>query len=146
MTPCDTIIKTAVEEKADFIGCSGLITPSLDEMVHVAKEMQRNGLKIPLLIVRIRSGGATTSKTHTAVKIAPRYSGPVIHCLDASKSVVVCSALTDKTTRDAFLADISEEYEEVRQEHYETLKDRRFTAIDVARTKALRIDFDKFAP
>ncbi|CAJ0605149.1 unnamed protein product [Cylicocyclus nassatus] len=141
MTPCETIIKTAIEEKADFVGCSGLITPSLDEMVHVAKEMQRNGLKIPLLI-----GGATTSKTHTAVKIAPRYSGPVIHCLDASKSVVVCSALTDKTTREAFLADIIEEYEEVRQEHYETLKDRRFTPIDVARSKALRVDFDEFPP
>ncbi|EYC10514.1 hypothetical protein Y032_0055g2596 [Ancylostoma ceylanicum] len=141
MTPCEVIIKTAIEEKADFIGCSGLITPSLDEMVHVAKEMERNGLKIPLLI-----GGATTSKTHTAVKIAPRYSNPVIHCLDASKSVVVCSALSDATTRDAFLADISEEYEEVRQEHYESLKDRRFTAIDVARSKALHIDFDKFAP
>ncbi|KAK6738434.1 hypothetical protein RB195_020504 [Necator americanus] len=141
MTPCEVIIKTAIEEKADFIGCSGLITPSLDEMVHVAKEMQRNGLKIPLLI-----GGATTSKTHTAVKIAPRYDSPVIHCLDASKSVVVCSALTDKTTKDAFIADIKEEYEEVRQEHYESLKERRFTAIDVARSKALRIDFNKFAP
>ncbi|KAL6735814.1 hypothetical protein Aduo_006221 [Ancylostoma duodenale] len=141
MTPCEVIIKTAIEEKADFIGCSGLITPSLDEMVHVAKEMERNGLKIPLLI-----GGATTSKTHTAVKIAPRYSNPVIHCLDASKSVVVCSALSDETTRDAFLADINEEYEEVRQEHYESLKERRFTAIDVARSKALHIDFDKFAP
>uniref|UniRef100_A0A0N4X719 Methionine synthase n=1 Tax=Haemonchus placei TaxID=6290 RepID=A0A0N4X719_HAEPC len=108
MTPCETIIKTAIEEQADFIGCSGLITPSLDEMVHVAKEMQRCGLKIPLLI-----GGATTSKTHTAVKIAPRYQSPVIHCLDASKSVVVCSSLTDKTTRDAFIADLSEEYEAV---------------------------------
>ncbi|VDM47587.1 unnamed protein product [Toxocara canis] len=84
MTPCEKIISTAINEKADFIGCSGLITPSLDEMVHVAREMQRAGLSIPLLI-----GGATTSKTHTAVKIAPRYSGPVIHCLDASKSVVV---------------------------------------------------------
>ncbi|EPB73168.1 5-methyltetrahydrofolate--homocysteine methyltransferase [Ancylostoma ceylanicum] len=153
MTPCEVIIKTAIEEKADFIGCSGLITPSLDEMVHVAKEMERNGLKIPLLIgkfpttvPKFAKGGATTSKTHTAVKIAPRYSNPVIHCLDASKSVVVCSALSDATTRDAFLADISEEYEEVRQEHYESLKDRRFTAIDVARSKALHIDFDKFAP
>lgn len=84
MTPCEKIIQAAIDEKADIIGCSGLITPSLDEMVHVAKEMQRRGLKIPLLI-----GGATTSKTHTAVKISPRYTAPVIHCLDASKSVVV---------------------------------------------------------
>uniref|UniRef100_A0A7I4Y8N2 Methionine synthase n=1 Tax=Haemonchus contortus TaxID=6289 RepID=A0A7I4Y8N2_HAECO len=141
MTPCETIIKTAIEEQADFIGCSGLITPSLDEMVHVAKEMQRCGLKIPLLI-----GGATTSKTHTAVKIAPRYQSPVIHCLDASKSVVVCSSLTDKTTRDAFIADLSEEYEAVRQEHYESLKDRRFTSLPTARTKRLVVDFDKFPP
>ncbi|VDM64843.1 unnamed protein product [Angiostrongylus costaricensis] len=102
----------------DFIGCSGLITPSLDEMVHVAKEMQRNGLTIPLLI-----GGATTSKTHTAVKIAPRYGNPVIHCLDASKSVVV-----------------------VRREHYDSLKDRRFTTIDAARLKKVHVDFVKFPP
>uniref|UniRef100_A0A158PCM0 Methionine synthase n=1 Tax=Angiostrongylus cantonensis TaxID=6313 RepID=A0A158PCM0_ANGCA len=95
MTPCDVIIKTAIEEKADFIGCSGLITPSLDEMVHVAKEMQR---------------GATTSKTHTAVKIAPRYGNPV------------------------------------RQEHYESLKDRRFTTIDAARLKKVHVDFVKFPP
>ncbi|WKX97383.1 hypothetical protein Q1695_013215 [Nippostrongylus brasiliensis] len=141
MTPCEVIIKTAIEEKADFIGCSGLITPSLDEMVHVAKEMQRNGLNIPLLI-----GGATTSKTHTAVKIAPRYKNPVIHCLDASKSVVVCSSLSDKETRDAFIADINEEYEQVRQEHYESLKERRFTAIETARSKKLMVDFSKYPP
>ncbi|KAK5966664.1 5-methyltetrahydrofolate-homocysteine methyltransferase [Trichostrongylus colubriformis] len=141
MTPCETIIKAAIEEKADFIGCSGLITPSLDEMVHVAREMQRNGLKIPLLI-----GGATTSKTHTAVKIATRYESPVIHCLDASKSVVVCSSLTDETTRDAFITDIAEEYEEVRQEHYESLKDRRFTPLAVARAKRLLVDFEKLPP
>uniref|UniRef100_A0A1I7XF42 Methionine synthase n=1 Tax=Heterorhabditis bacteriophora TaxID=37862 RepID=A0A1I7XF42_HETBA len=122
----------------NFIGCSGLITPSLDEMVHVAKEMQRNGLTIPLLI-----GGATTSKTHTAVKIAPRYSFPVIHCLDASKSVVVCSSLNDETTKDAFIQDINEEYEE---EHYESLKDRRFTSLDNARNKMLHVDWKNFIP
>ncbi|RCN28390.1 putative 5-methyltetrahydrofolate--homocysteine methyltransferase [Ancylostoma caninum] len=132
MTPCEVIIKTAIEEKADFIGCSRLNTPLL-----AAMDVSHG---------RCYLGGATTSKTHTAVKIAPRYSNPVIHCLDASKSVVVCSALSDETTRDAFLADISEEYEEVRQEHYESLKERRFTAIEVARSKALHIDFDKFAP
>ncbi|KAI4903608.1 hypothetical protein NFI96_030500 [Prochilodus magdalenae] len=85
MVPPDRILKEAVERKADVIGLSGLITPSLDEMIHVAKEMERLGMKTPLLI-----GGATTSKTHTAVKIAPRYSCPVIHVLDASRSVVVC--------------------------------------------------------
>uniref|UniRef100_A0A8B9FMD5 Methionine synthase n=1 Tax=Amazona collaria TaxID=241587 RepID=A0A8B9FMD5_9PSIT len=92
MTPCDKILRAAVENKADIIGLSGLITPSLDEMIFVAKEMERLAIKIPLLI-----GGATTSKTHTAVKIAPRYSAPVIHVLDASKSVVVCSQLLDET-------------------------------------------------
>ena len=91
MTPCETIIKSAIENKANFIGCSGLITPSLDEMVHVAKEMQRQNLQIPLLI-----GGATTSKTHTAVKISPRYHSPVVHCLDASKSVVVVGLLEEE--------------------------------------------------
>ncbi|XP_045393230.1 methionine synthase isoform X2 [Lemur catta] len=84
MTPCDKILKAAIDHKADIIGLSGLITPSLDEMIFVAKEMERLAIKIPLLI-----GGATTSRTHTAVKIAPRYSAPVIHVLDASKSVVV---------------------------------------------------------
>ena len=88
MVPCDVIIKTAIAEKADIVGLSGLITPSLSEMVHVAKEMERVQLSLPLLI-----GGATTSKQHTAVKIAPNYSNPVIHVLDASKSVVVVSCL-----------------------------------------------------
>ncbi|ULU07259.1 hypothetical protein L5515_014902 [Caenorhabditis briggsae] len=141
MTPCENIIKAAIEEKADFIGLSGLITPSLDEMVHVAKEMNRVGLKIPLLI-----GGATTSKTHTAVKIAPRYPHPVVHCLDASKSVVVCSSLSDMTVRDAFLQDLNEDYEDVRQEHYESLKDRRFVALGKTREKKFNIDWNKFSP
>ncbi len=83
MVPCDLILKKAAEVKADFVGLSGLITPSLTEMVHVAKEMERLKMTVPLLI-----GGATTSKQHTAVKIAPQYSNPVIHVLDASKSVV----------------------------------------------------------
>uniref|UniRef100_A0A8B9SCB6 Methionine synthase n=1 Tax=Apteryx owenii TaxID=8824 RepID=A0A8B9SCB6_APTOW len=117
MTPCDKILRAAVENKADIIGLSGLITPSLDEMIFVAKEMERLAIKIPLLI-----GGATTSKTHTAVKIAPRYSAPVIHVLDASKSVVVCSQLLDESLKDDFFEEILEEYEEIRQEHYESLK------------------------
>ena len=86
MVPCERILQTVLEERADILGLSGLITPSLDEMIHVAKEMERLDLKIPLLI-----GGATTSKQHTAVKIAPRYSEPAIHVLDASRSVVVVS-------------------------------------------------------
>ncbi|TMS32651.1 hypothetical protein L596_000465 [Steinernema carpocapsae] len=141
MTPCEKILQAAIDEKADFIGCSGLITPSLDEMVHVAREMQRLNLKIPLLI-----GGATTSKTHTAVKIAPRYKHPVIHCLDASKSVVVCSSLSDEKVREEFLTDIKEDYEEVRQEHYDSLKDRRFITLQDARKRAPKTNWAHFEP
>ncbi|XP_010153693.1 PREDICTED: methionine synthase [Eurypyga helias] len=128
MTPCDKILRAAVENKADIIGLSGLITPSLDEMIFVAKEMERLAIKIPLLI-----GGATTSKTHTAVKIAPRYSAPVIHVLDASKSVVVCSQLLDESVKDDFFEEILEEYEDIRQEHYESLKERRYLTLQQAR-------------
>uniref|UniRef100_H3B9U9 Methionine synthase n=1 Tax=Latimeria chalumnae TaxID=7897 RepID=H3B9U9_LATCH len=136
MTPCDNILRAAVESKADVIGLSGLITPSLDEMIYVAKEMERLGMKTPLLI-----GGATTSKTHTAVKIAPRYSAPVIHVLDASKSVVVCSQLLDENLKDDYFEEISEEYEEVRQDHYESLQDRRYLSLEVARNKGLHINW-----
>uniref|UniRef100_A0A8C5X7V1 Methionine synthase n=1 Tax=Malurus cyaneus samueli TaxID=2593467 RepID=A0A8C5X7V1_9PASS len=112
-----TLCMCACKFALDIIGLSGLITPSLDEMIFVAKELERLAFKIPLLI-----GGATTSKTHTAVKIAPQYSAPVIHVLDASKSVVVCSQLLDSSVRDDFFEEILEEYEEIRQEHYESLK------------------------
>ena len=93
MVPCERILQTVLEERADILGLSGLITPSLDEMIHVAKEMERLELKIPLLI-----GGATTSKQHTAVKIAPRYSEPAIHVLDASRSVVVVSFIPARSS------------------------------------------------
>ncbi|XP_065536279.1 methionine synthase isoform X3 [Lathamus discolor] len=136
MTPCDKILRAAVENKADIIGLSGLITPSLDEMIFVAKEMERLAIKIPLLI-----GGATTSKTHTAVKIAPRYSAPVIHVLDASKSVVVCSQLLDESVKDDFFEEILEEYEEIRQEHYESLKERRYLSLQQARRKGFHVDW-----
>ncbi|XP_009706240.1 PREDICTED: methionine synthase-like, partial [Cariama cristata] len=136
MTPCDKILRAAVEHKADIIGLSGLITPSLDEMIFVAKEMERLAIKIPLLI-----GGATTSKTHTAVKIAPRYSAPVIHVLDASKSVVVCSQLLDESVKDDFFEEILEEYEEIRQEHYESLKERRYLSLQQARRKGFHNDW-----
>ncbi|XP_078504700.1 methionine synthase [Lissotriton helveticus] len=141
MTPCDKILRTAIESNADIIGLSGLITPSLDEMIFVAKEMERLAIKIPLLI-----GGATTSKTHTAVKIAPRYSSPVIHVLDASKSVVVCSQLLDENIKDDFFEEITEEYEEVRQDHYESLKERRYLTLEQARSKGLFIDWASTDP
>uniref|UniRef100_A0A672LXG4 Methionine synthase n=1 Tax=Sinocyclocheilus grahami TaxID=75366 RepID=A0A672LXG4_SINGR len=136
MIPCDRILREAIHNKADIIGLSGLITPSLDEMIHVAKEMERLGLKTPLLI-----GGATTSKTHTAVKIAPRYSSPVVHVLDASRSVVVCSQLLDEGIREDFFEEIREEYEDIRQDHYDSLKDRRFLSLSRAREKGLHIDW-----
>lgn len=136
MTPCDKILKAALDHKADIIGLSGLITPSLDEMIFVAKEMERLAIKIPLLI-----GGATTSRTHTAVKIAPRYSAPVIHVLDASKSVVVCSQLLDENLKDEYFEEIMEEYEDIRQDHYESLKERRYLTLRQAREKGFHIDW-----
>ncbi|KAI9104481.1 methionine synthase [Phlyctochytrium arcticum] len=130
MTPCDKILEAAIRERADVIGLSGLITPSLDEMVYVAKEMERKGIKIPLMI-----GGATTSKMHTAVKIAPRYSQAAVHVLDASRSVVVVSSLLDKKSHDEFVEDIADEYEDLRAEHYEGLKERRYLTLQEAIAK-----------
>ncbi|XP_029604484.1 methionine synthase isoform X3 [Salmo trutta] len=136
MIPCDRILREAIDCKADIIGLSGLITPSLDEMIYVAKEMERLGMKTPLLI-----GGATTSKTHTAVKIAPRYSCPVVHVLDASRSVVVCSQLLDENVKDEFFEETTEEYEDIRQDHYDSLKERRFLSLAQAREKGLHVDW-----
>ena len=109
MVPTAKILETAIKEKADIVGLSGLITPSLEEMVNVATEMERMGLKMPLLI-----GGATTSKIHTAVKIAPCYSSPVVHVKDASLSVPVISNLLSATNRDAYLDALQKDYESVR--------------------------------
>jgi 5-methyltetrahydrofolate--homocysteine methyltransferase len=109
MVSCDRILEEAKKQKVDIIGLSGLITPSLDEMVHVAKEMERLGFKTPLLI-----GGATTSKVHTAVKIAQHYSGPVVHVNDASKSVPVASSLISEELRGDFMAEITKDYLRVR--------------------------------
>lgn len=109
MVPAEKILETAKREQADIIGLSGLITPSLDEMVHVAKEMSRQGFALPLLI-----GGATTSKAHTAVKIEPHYDAPVVYVTDASRAVGVASRLLSDTQRDDYVASIREEYEQVR--------------------------------
>ena len=95
MVPCEKILERAKAENADLIGLSGLITPSLDEMVHVAREMERQGFKLPLLI-----GGATTSRAHTAIKIAPHYSEPVVHVLDASRAVPVTTSLLSDEGKD----------------------------------------------
>jgi 5-methyltetrahydrofolate--homocysteine methyltransferase len=107
-------------------------------MVYVAKEMEKQNFNIPLLI-----GGATTSKMHTAVKIAPRYSGPVIHVLDASKAVVVASNLLDETEKEDFVEEIGEEYEEMRQDHYASLENRKYLSIENARLKKMKVDWQK---
>jgi 5-methyltetrahydrofolate--homocysteine methyltransferase len=117
MVSCDKILDAAANENADAIGLSGLITPSLDEMVHVAKEMERRGLTLPLLI-----GGATTSRQHTAVKIAPSYHGPTVHVLDASRAVGVVSKLLDPGQRPAFVAAARAEQQELRELHASKLK------------------------
>src|SRR5437764_1766721 len=112
MVPCEKILAKAKEVKADLIGLSGLITPSLDEMVHVAREMERNGFKLPLLI-----GGATTSRAHTAVKIAPHYSEPVVHVLDASRAVPVTTSLLSDEGKPEFVAQHRADYEALRKAH-----------------------------
>ncbi|KAF0976209.1 hypothetical protein FDP41_004884 [Naegleria fowleri] len=141
MVNADVIVREAKEKQVDIVGLSGLITPSLDEMCHVAKEMQKAGLTCPLLI-----GGATTSRTHTAVKICPQYEHPCIHVLDASRSVVVVSSLLDKNLKDEYVEEINELYEELRNEHYDSLLERRFQTLANARQQRLAIDWEKQPP
>ncbi|HEY0262481.1 MAG TPA: methionine synthase, partial [Chitinophagales bacterium] len=136
MVPAEKILERAKEENADIIGLSGLITPSLDEMVHVASEMQRLGFTKPLMI-----GGATTSKIHTAVKIDQQYSGAVIHVLDASKSVAVASQLLSDDTRKKFASEISEEYEKMRVAHASRRSDVQYISLEEARKNKLQIDW-----
>jgi len=138
MVPAQDIIKKAKEINADIIGLSGLITPSLDEMVHFAKEMEREGFTIPLII-----GGATTSRIHAAVKVAPNYSGPAIHVLDASRSVTVCSTLMNPETKDEYVAGIRAEYDKAREAHLNKRSDKRFKTLEEARTDKFQIDLDK---
>lgn len=138
MVPAEQILEKAKEENVDIIGLSGLITPSLDEMVHVAKEMERLGFKIPLLI-----GGATTSRIHTAVKIAPNYSGPVVHVLDASRSVTVAGKLIGKKTREEFTKEIEAEYEDLRKRHNKRQDKKNYLTIEDARNNRYKSDWDK---
>ncbi|EXJ11929.1 methionine synthase [Nitrincola nitratireducens] len=142
MVSCETILKTAKEHNADIIGLSGLITPSLDEMVHVAKEMQRQGFTIPLMI-----GGATTSKAHTAVKIEPGYkNNQVVHVTNASRSVGVASSLLSSEKRDQFIKEIRDEYQAVRERHAERQKDSRRVTLEAARANQHKIDWDAYTP
>jgi len=134
MVPCEKILAAARENKADIIGLSGLITPSLDEMVHVAREMQREGLRLPLLI-----GGATTSKAHTAVKIAPNYHEPVVHVLDASRAVPVASSLINEQQKPKFAAQVREEYERLRTQHSGPRV--KLVGLSEARAKAPQLKF-----
>ncbi|MES2656762.1 MAG: methionine synthase [Bacteroidota bacterium] len=137
MVPADKILEVAVREKVDVIGLSGLITPSLDEMVYVAKEMERLGMNIPLLI-----GGATTSRAHTAVKIDPVYSGPVVHVLDASKSVPVAASLISPDQRVASEKKFKDEYEQFRIDYKNRKKDKNFVDLAKARANKIPVSFD----
>src|SRR5205814_1038171 len=135
MVPCDKILSTAREKKVDMIGLSGLITPSLDEMAHVAREMQRERFELPLLI-----GGATTSKAHTAVKIAPGYQHPVIHVLDASRAVPVVSHLLSAETKSEFVGKVRSEYENLRVQHAGSAA--RLVSLLEARARAPGLNYD----
>jgi 5-methyltetrahydrofolate--homocysteine methyltransferase len=141
MVPLEKIIDTAQKENVDILGLSGLITPSLDEMVYVAREMERRKLNIPLLI-----GGATTSRIHTCVKIDPVYSGTVIHVVDASKSVPVASKLLSKEpgTKSNFLSEIKQEYENLRTDYEKRKGTKQYISIDEARAKKAVVDWDSF--
>ncbi|MFB9863654.1 methionine synthase [Rufibacter immobilis] len=136
MTPADKILDAAREHNVDVIGLSGLITPSLDEMVHVAREMERQNFNIPLLI-----GGATTSRAHTAVKVAPAYNGTVVHVLDASRSVPVVGNLLSPDNKEQFAVDIRKEYDEMREGYLSRQKEKKYLPIAEARANKLPIEW-----
>ncbi len=141
MVPFADILKAAKEHDADMIGLSGLITPSLDEMVTVAEEMKRAGFTMPLLI-----GGATTSKVHTAVKIDPAYDGPVIHVLDASRAVGVAGHLVSEGYREKLVTDTAAQYREAREKRAARPKTDRLVSLDAARANAATVSFDGWQP
>jgi len=141
MVPAQKILDTAKEEGADVIGLSGLITPSLDEMVNFAAEMERQGLDIPLLI-----GGATTSRAHTAVKVTPKYHGPVVWVKDASRSVPVVAALLSDEQRPRLLAEVEADYDALRERHAAKQNDRPLLTLDAARKNRTPIDWSQYAP
>jgi len=141
MVPAAKILETAREKNADAIGLSGLITPSLDEMVHVAQEMDREGFRVPLLI-----GGATTSRAHTAVKIAPHYRASTVHVLDASRAVGVVNSLLNEELKSAFDKKTREEYERLRQQHAAKARDKKLLTLAEARENRTRIDWTSYVP
>ena len=141
MVSCEEILRVAKEEKVDVIGLSGLITPSLDEMVHVAKEMQRQGFELPLLI-----GGATTSKAHTAVKIEPQYQHPVVYVANASRSVSVVSTLLSDEQRPAFIERQKDEYARIRERHLNKGPRTELVSLEQARKNAPPLSFEQYQP
>jgi 5-methyltetrahydrofolate--homocysteine methyltransferase len=141
MVPADKILQVARDERADIIGLSGLITPSLDEMVHVAKEMKRQGFDIPLMI-----GGATTSKAHTAVKIEPQYEHGAVYVADASRAVGVASTLLSQDQKGGFLASLREEYEQVRAQRAAKTSRQELVSLDEARARRTPIDWADYTP
>ena len=141
MVPADKILDTAQKENVDIIGLSGLITPSLDEMVHVAKEMKRRGMKQPLLI-----GGATTSRTHTAVKIAPEYDNGVVYVLDASRSVTVAGSLLSNEQKTDFLSSIQTEYTKLQEDFASKRASKEYVTFAEAQQNPVKIDWDNYTP
>lgn len=138
MVNCQHILDEAIKHKASIIGLSGLITPSLDEMIHNAKEMERQGFKLPLLV-----GGATTSKLHTAVKIAPHYSGPVVHVGDASLVVEVCSHLLSKEKSQQYTQNLKQDYQELKKSYEESNSQVQLVDLNTSRSKKMKVDFSK---
>ncbi|MCC3862156.1 methionine synthase [Emcibacteraceae bacterium Y4] len=141
MVPCEDILQKAREENVDMIGLSGLITPSLEEMCTVAAEMQRTGMNIPLLI-----GGATTSKVHTAVKIAPNYTGPLVYVLDASRAVGVAGQLLGESTKVSFQQEVAKEYHDMRVKYENRDKSDNQIKIDEARANKFKVDWNGYVP
>lgn len=143
MVSAQKILDAARKEGVDMVGLSGLITPSLDEMVHVAKEMQRQGFKMPLLI-----GGATTSKTHTAVKVEPQYEGPVVHVLDASRSVAVASLLTssDENAKNNYIIGIRKDYDRIRVQRANRTSTKKYLTLKRARDNKFEFDWSNYSP
>jgi 5-methyltetrahydrofolate--homocysteine methyltransferase len=141
MVPPEKIIKAAIEHNVDIIGLSGLITPSLDEMVYLAKELDKLNIKIPIMI-----GGATTSRAHTAVKISPEYKETVVHVNDASRAVTVASNLLQAETKDDYVKAIREEYDKLREGYLSRSRDKNYLSIEEARKNKLQLDWDNFQP
>jgi 5-methyltetrahydrofolate--homocysteine methyltransferase len=141
MVPPEKIIEAAVRENVDIIGLSGLITPSLDEMVYLAKEMDKLNIKIPIMI-----GGATTSRAHTAVKIAPEYKETVVHVNDASRAVTVASNLLQKETKENYVKAIRQEYDNLREGYLNRSRDKNYLSIEQARKNKLQLDWTNFKP